>query len=125
MCTADPLQPAVVAADDIASRPPGHLTVGIGASAGSLLAGRRYYDRTTLYVNIRGKKSYTISYLSLAQCYPFVLRTGYSDWSQQKQLPGQKRLKRPYSQRELKKHLLQTLANHVALSGDTGASSIS
>jgi hypothetical protein len=53
------------------------------------------------------------------------LRTGYNDWSVQKHLPGEKRLKRPYSQRELKRHLLQTLANQVALRGDTGASSIS
>ena len=41
--TAEPLLPAVVAADDRARRPPGHLIVGIGASAGGLAAYQAFF----------------------------------------------------------------------------------
>jgi hypothetical protein len=110
--TAEPSLPAVVELDDSARRPPGNLIVGIGASAGGLVA-------------INGDFAcYALADLLLTRNCPFVLTTGYGGCSLPKHLSGQKGLTKPYSTREREKHL-QTLANQVALSGNSGPGSIS
>ncbi len=122
--TAEPLLPAVVAVDVSARRPPGHLIVGIGASAGGLLAINADFDCAILDFNIRGGHSYAVADLLLTQGCSLVLTTGDSDWSLPKHLSRQKKLTKPYSTRALENHR-QTLANQFASSGNTGPGSIS
>jgi CheY-like chemotaxis protein len=82
------------------------------------------FDCAILDVNIRGGNTYAVADLLMKRGCPFLLTTGYGDWSLPKHLVGQKRLTKPYSARELEKHL-QTLENQVGLSGNTGPGSIS
>ena len=88
------------------------------------LATNGVFDCAILDVNIRGGNSYAIADLLLKRGCPFLLTTGYSDWSLPKHLSGQKRLTKPYSTKELEKHL-QSLADQVALPGNTSPDSIS
>lgn len=81
------------------------------------------FDCAILDINIRGGNSYAVADVLLKRGCPFLLTTGYSDWSLPKHLSGQKRLTKPYSARELEKHL-KTLAEQVALSGSTDPDSM-
>jgi DNA-binding response OmpR family regulator len=76
------------------------------------------FDCAILDVNIRGGDTYAVADILLKRGCPFLLATGYSGSSFPKHLSGQKRLPKPYSMRELEKHL-QALAEQVALSGNT------
>jgi hypothetical protein len=126
---AKPSLAAVVEVDDDSRRPPGHLILGIYASAGGLLAviedvdcARR--DINIRDINIRGGNSSAVAYLLSKQGCPFVLRTGYSDWSFLKHLSGLKTLTRPYAAKEIEKHL-QSFADPVALTDNSSAKAIS
>jgi CheY-like chemotaxis protein len=88
------------------------------------LATNGVFDFAVLDVNIRGGNTYAVADILAKRGCPFMLTTGYSDWSLPKHLSGQKRLPKPYSTRELEKHL-QNLADQVGLTGDTGLDSIS
>jgi hypothetical protein len=112
---AEPSLATVVEVDDSARRRPGHLIIGIYASAGGLLAviedvdcARR--DINIRDINIRGGNSSAVAYLLSKQDCPFVLSAGYSDWSLLKHLSGLKTLTKPYAAKEIEKHLkvLQT-----------------
>lgn len=63
------------------------------------------FDCAILDVNIRGGNSYDVADLLLARGCPFVLATGYSDWSIPQHLVGEKRLTKPYSSRQLEDEL--------------------
>ena len=63
------------------------------------------FDCAVLDINIRGGNSYAIADLLLARGCPFVLATGYSDWSLPKHLLGEKRLTKPYSSSDLENEL--------------------
>lgn len=73
------------------------------------------FDCAILDINIRGGKSYAVADLLLKRGCPFLLTTGYSDWSLPQHLTGQKRLTKPYTTRELENQL-ETLANQVTSS---------
>jgi hypothetical protein len=122
--TAEPPLAAVVAVYDSARRSPGHLIVDSGSSTGGFLAIKGDFDCAILDVNIRGGNSCAVAYLLFKRDCPFVLTTGYREWSLPKYLSGQKRLAKPYFTRELDKHP-QTLANQVGFSGNIGPESIS
>lgn len=63
------------------------------------------FDCAILDVNIRDGNSYDVADLLLARGCPFVLATGYSDWSIPSHLVGAKRLTKPYSSRQLEDEL--------------------
>lgn len=63
------------------------------------------FDCAVLDVNIRGGNSYDVADLLLARGCPFVLATGYSDWSIPQHLVGEKRLAKPYSSRQIEDEL--------------------
>lgn len=82
------------------------------------------FECAVLDVNIRGGDSYGIADLLLDRGCPFVLATGYSDWSIPRHLVGAKKLTKPYSQRQLEEELrlmherVQNLMNSPATSND-------
>lgn len=63
------------------------------------------FDCAILDVNIRGGDSYDVADLLLDRGRPFVLATGYSEWSIPHRLVGAKRLTKPYTQRQLEDEL--------------------
>lgn len=63
------------------------------------------FDCAILDVNIRGGDSYDVADLLLDRGCPFVLATGYSDWSIPRHLIGAKRLTKPYTQNQLEDEL--------------------
>lgn len=63
------------------------------------------FDCAILDVNIRGGTSYDVAELLLSRGCPFVLATGYSDWSIPQHLVGEKRLAKPYSSRQIEDEL--------------------
>ena len=63
------------------------------------------FDCAILDVNIRGGNSYAVADLLIARDCPFVMATGYSDWSIPPHLIGQKRLTKPYSTEALESEL--------------------
>lgn len=63
------------------------------------------FDCAILDVNIRGGDSYDVAELLHSRGCPFVLATGYSDWSIPSHLVGEKRLTKPYSSRQLEDEL--------------------
>lgn len=69
------------------------------------LAAAGEFDCAVLDVNIRGGNSYDVADLLLSRGCPFVLATGYSDWSIPPHLIGAKRLTKPYSSRQLEDEL--------------------
>lgn len=70
------------------------------------------FDCAILDVNIRGGNSYAIADLLLERGCPFLIATGYSDWSIPKHLVEEKRLTKPYSVNELEDEL-RRLFNEV------------
>lgn len=63
------------------------------------------FDCAILDINIRGGNSYQVAGLLLTRGCPFVLSTGYSDWSIPKHLVGARRLTKPYSLGQLEDEL--------------------
>lgn len=69
------------------------------------LAAAGEFDCAILDVNIRVGDSYDVADLLLSRGCPFVLATGYSDWSIPRHLISEKRLTKPYSSRQLEDEL--------------------
>lgn len=69
------------------------------------LATRGDFDCAVLDINIRGGNSYAVADLLLTRGCPFLLTTGYSDWSLPMHLVSEKRLTKPYSSRQLESEL--------------------
>ncbi|MEG3154256.1 response regulator [Sphingomonas sp. RB1R13] len=63
------------------------------------------FDCAILDVNICGGNSYDVADLLLSRGCPFILATGYSDWSIPRHLVGEKRLTKPYSSKQLEEQL--------------------
>lgn len=73
------------------------------------------FECAILDVNILGGNSYDVADVLLSRGCPFVMATGYSDWSIPSHLIGAKRLTKPYSSRQLEDELLLMHARVVAL----------
>lgn len=69
------------------------------------LANAGAFDCAILDVNIRGGNSYDVAEVLLSRGCPFVLATGYSDWSIPQHLAGENRLAKPYSSRQIEDEL--------------------
>lgn len=75
------------------------------------------FDCAILDVNIRGGDSYGVADLLLTRGCPFVIATGYSDWSIPPHLVGEKRLHKPYSSRQLEDVLREMHVRVLTLRG--------
>lgn len=69
------------------------------------VAERGEFDCAVLDINIRGGNTYAIAEMLLARGCPFVMATGYSDWSIPPHLSSQKRLTKPYGSMQLEAEL--------------------
>lgn len=78
------------------------------------LAANGDFDCAILDINIRGGNTYALADLLRARGCPFVLATGYSDWSIPKHLADEKRLAKPYSTSVLETEL-RHLSERVTL----------
>lgn len=65
------------------------------------------FDCAILDVNIRGGPSYGVADLLIASQRPFLLASGYDDWSLPPQLRDRPRLMKPYSSQQLDTELRQ------------------
>lgn len=63
------------------------------------------FDCAILDINVRGGTTYAIADLLIERGCPFVMATGYSDWSIPNHLVSQKRLTKPYSSTDLETEL--------------------
>lgn len=66
-----------------------------------LLASGEELDAAVLDVTIRGGKSFPVAEELLARGIPFVLASGYGDWSLPEKLRNQPRLTKPFTASEL------------------------
>jgi CheY-like chemotaxis protein len=78
------------------------------------LAAKEGFDCAILDINIRGGNSYAVADMLLTQGCPFVLATGYGNWSLPKHLACEKRLTKPYSSDALEAEL-RLLCDRVQL----------
>lgn len=69
------------------------------------VAKRGNFDCAVLDINIRGGNTYAIAEMLLERGCPFVMATGYSDWSIPTHLASQKRLTKPYGSVQLEAEL--------------------
>ena len=69
------------------------------------VAKRGNFDCAVLDINIRGGNTYAIAEMLLERGCPFVMATGYSDWSIPTHLASQKRLTKPYGSVQLEPEL--------------------
>jgi DNA-binding response OmpR family regulator len=58
-------------------------------------------DAAILDVTVRGGKTFPVAEQLLARDIPFVLATGYGDWTLPEHLRGQQRLSKPFTPTEL------------------------
>ena len=63
------------------------------------------FDCALLDINVLGGTTYAIAELLIERGCPFVMATGYSDWSMPKHLVAEKRLTKPYSSMALELEL--------------------
>ena len=62
-------------------------------------------DGAILDVTIRGGQVYPVAEHLLARGIPFVLASGYGDWALPENLQDQPRLTKPFSARDIEKHV--------------------
>lgn len=80
----------------------------------SAAAEKSDFDCAILDVNIRGGNTYEIANILLERGCPFVIASGYSDWSIPNNLSVRKRLTKPYESTQLEAELRLLEAEVVA-----------
>ena len=60
-------------------------------------------------INIRGDKAFPVLKILLARGIPFLLTSGYADWTMPEEWQGQPRLAKPYTPNMLRESLIQLL----------------
>jgi DNA-binding response OmpR family regulator len=67
-------------------------------------------DAAVVDINIRGGKAFSILTILEDRKIPFLLTSGYADWSMPKEWQGRPRLAKPYDERELQSAMSALLA---------------
>ena len=103
--------PVVAAACEDMLHDMGCAVVGpIGAMASALLmAEQEAFDGAIIDINIRGDKAYPILKILRNRGIPFLLTSGYADWSMPEEWREQPRLPKPYTANLLRERLLNLL----------------
>lgn len=68
-------------------------------------------DVAVVDVRIRGEKSYAICEILTRRSVPFVLTSGYADWSLPEEFEDRPQLPKPYNIEDLEKALLSALSS--------------
>jgi CheY-like chemotaxis protein len=66
-------------------------------------------DAAVVDINIRGGKSFPVLRILEARGVPFLLTSGYADWSMPEEWQGRPRLAKPYTPNQLREGLLALL----------------
>ena len=74
------------------------------------LAGDEPLDAAIVDINIRGGKVFPVLRILHGRSVPFLLTSGYADWSMPEEWQGQPRLAKPYTPGQLREGLLELLA---------------
>ena len=104
--------PVVAEACEDMLRDMGCIVVGPAANmaAALQLAREEDFDGAIVDINIRGGKAFPVLKILADRGIPFLLASGYADWSMPEEWQGQPRLAKPYTPNQLRESLLQLLA---------------
>ena len=104
--------PVVAEASDDMLRDMGCVVVGpAGNMAAALqLAHEEELDGAIVDINIRGGKAFPVLKILEDRGIPFLLTSGYADWSMPEEWQGKPRLAKPYTTNMLRETLLELLA---------------
>ena len=115
--------PVVAEAADDMLRDMGCLVVGPATTMAPALemAGGEPLDAAIVDLNIRGGKAFPVLRVLRDRSIPFLLTSGYADWSMPEEWQGQPRLAKPYTPNQLREGLLNLLASEAGSSGASPA----
>jgi response regulator RpfG family c-di-GMP phosphodiesterase len=74
------------------------------------MAGEEPLDAAVVDINIRGDKAYPVLRILRDRSIPYLLTSGYADWTMPKEWQDQPRVAKPYSPNQLRESLLRLLA---------------
>ena len=77
------------------------------------MAGEETLDAAIVDLNIRGGKAFPVLRILRDRSVPFLLTSGYADWSMPEEWQGQPRLAKPYTPNQLRESLLQLLSGQL------------
>ena len=77
------------------------------------MAGEQELDAAIVDLNIRGGKAFPVLRILRDRSVPFVLTSGYADWSMPEEWQDQPRLAKPYTPNQLRESLLELLPGQV------------
>ena len=108
--------PVVAEAADDMLRDMGCVVVGPATTMAPALemAGEQELDAAIVDLNIRGGKAFPVLRILRDRSVPFVLTSGYADWSMPEEWQGQPRLAKPYTPNQLRESLLDLFAGQAA-----------
>ena len=103
--------PVVAQAADDMLRDMGCVVVGPATTMAPALdmAGEQPIDAAIVDLNIRGGKAFPVLRILRDRSIPFLLTSGYADWSMPEEWQGQPRLAKPYTPNQLREALLNLL----------------
>ncbi len=73
------------------------------------MSGEEEIDAAIVDINIRGGKAFPVLKILDDRGLPFLLTSGYADWSMPEEWRGQPRLAKPYTPNQLRESLLNLL----------------
>ncbi|MGI8612266.1 MAG: response regulator [Sphingomicrobium sp.] len=103
--------PVVADAADDMLQDMGCVVVGPATTMAAALqmAGEAQLDAAIVDINIRGDKAYPVLRILRDRSIPFLLTSGYADWSMPEDWQDQPRVAKPYSPNQLRESLLRLL----------------
>ena len=103
--------PVVAAAAEDMLRDMGCVVVGPATNMAAALqmAGEDEVDAAIVDINIRGGKAFPVVRILAGRSIPFLLTSGYADWSMPEEWQGRARLPKPYTPNQLREALLKLL----------------
>ena len=107
--------PVVAEAADDMLRDMGCVVVGPATTMAPALemAGAEQLDAAIVDINIRGGKAYPALRILHGRAIPFLLTSGYADWTLPEEWQDRPRLAKPYTPNQLREALLALLAGQA------------
>jgi CheY-like chemotaxis protein len=107
--------PVVAEAADDMLRDMGCVVVGPATTMAPALqmAGEEQLDAAIVDVNIRGGKAFPVLRILHGRAIPFLLTSGYADWTMPEEWQDQPRLPKPYTPNQLRESLVELLAGQL------------
>ena len=107
--------PVVAEAADDMLRDMGCVVVGPATTMAPALemAGEKELDAAIVDINIRGGKAFPVLRILRDRSIPFLLTSGYADWTMPEEWQDHPRLAKPYTPNQLRESLLDLLAGQL------------